>query len=328
MVVLVAVSIVGLRLSTRHQEARWGAFVADWRPLLLNIALGDGPLAADRPLPRRDLRHFLRLWLYLRESVRGEAAQRLDAAACSLGVPAGARRLLARGSRPDGLLAVLALGSLRDAQGWTALLATARSADPLLSVNAARALVQIDPLSAAEQLMPLILSRQDWDASRVAAMLGDARQAFWLLLVKALPTLSRAQLLKGLRLGEALRLRLPAPTLAALLHPSSRPDVATAALALAGEQESTLPAVRALLAHPAWRVRECAARAFGTLAKPSDTDTLARLLADSRFEVRLAAARALATLNFIDSAALARLADTHPSAADVLRHAKAELEWA
>ncbi|AEG93432.1 HEAT repeat domain-containing protein [Ramlibacter tataouinensis] len=327
LVLLVCLLIVGLRLASRRREARWQRFVALWRPALLSVVAAEDAGLPLPPLRRRDGEHFLRLWLYLQESLRGGAADQLNEVALRLQVPDMAQRMLSRGSRPGQLLATLALGSLRHRPAWEALLRTAGRPLPLLSVNAARALVQIDPLAAAQQLMPLILSRHDWDTSRVASFLAGGRQAFWLLLVKVLPSLPPPEALRGLRLAEALRLQLPPRVLRTLLDPRRRPEVIWAALPLAHDDQA-LQAVRPLLAHPTWQVRQQATTTLARLAGPDDVPALAALLEDGRFEVRLAAARGLAALPFLRPDDLRQLQLQRPGGRDVVRHVLADLEAA
>ncbi len=324
---LLTVAIAGMRWRLRRSERRWARFVAEWRPRLLDIVLAPADAPALPALPPRDHLLFMRLWAYLHESLRGDAAQRLNDAARSLHVGQTVRRLLARGSRTEQLQAVLAAGFLRDEQAWDALVAIARGADSLLSVHAARALVRIHPLRAANGLLPLIVLRQDWDLGRVAAFLGEAQQAFWLLMAKALPHLQPDELPRALLLAEALKMRLPDPTLARLLQPQQAPAVLRAALRLA-ESPALAPEVRACLGHPDAGVREQAALQMGSLALAPDVPALEALLDDREWPVRMAAARAFARLPFLAPGSLAPLAERHPRAADVLRQVAAEREAA
>lgn len=317
------VAIVVLRLQLRRRERRWNRFVDVWRPCLLAAILD--PASAPRlpELRRGDHVLFLRLWAYLQESVRGDAARLLNETALRLGIDATARRLLVSGSRAEKLQAVLAAGYLRDAQAWEPLVGLARSADSLLSVNAARALVRINPLRAANGLMPLLVSRTDWDLSRVAGFLGEARQAFWLLMAKSIPLLQAGELQRALLLAEALRLQLPDPTLARLLQPGQPVDVVQAALRLT-DSPALAPDVRRCLSHAEAAVRQQAALQMARLAGPDDLPAVTALLDDPEWPVRMAAAQALARLPFLGSSALEALEAGHPQAADMLRQVRAE----
>lgn len=323
LIVALTGTIALLRWRLRRSERRWDAFVADWRPRLLAVVLApDTPL--DLPaLPARDHLRFMRLWAYLHASLRGGAGERLNDAARSLGIDETARRLLAHGSRSEQLQAVLAAGFLRDAQAWDSLVAIARSGDSLLSVHAARALVRIEPLRAANGLLPLVVLRHDWDLGRVASFLGEAQQAFWLLMAKTIPHLQVHELPRALLLTEALRIQLPDPTLARLLQAGQPPQVLRAALRLT-ESFALAPLVRECLAHADAGVREEAALRMGQLAGAADVPALAALLDDPQWPVRMAAARGLARLPFLDRGALEALLPAHPAAADCLRQVVAE----
>lgn len=322
-----ATVIVVLRLNLQRQERRWTEFVARWRPLLLAMMMAPDEPPTLPALARADRTLFLRLWVYLHESVRGAAAEQLNHAARVLQIDHTARRLLVRGSRAERLQAVLALGYLRDVTAWDALLALARRADGLLSVNAARALVQIDAFKGAETLMPLIVARRDWDVSRVAAFLVEARDAFWLRLVRQLPTMPPRELPRALRLADALRLKLPAGAVRVLLQPGQPAAVVQVALRLVASGE--LPdELRDCLKHPDWRVREQATQELAQQATPADMPALARLLDDPRWDVRMAAAQTLSQLPFLSDGQLADLGRPGEASEAVVRHVLAERAWA
>lgn len=323
---LLAVLIVLMRLNTRRQERRWNAFVAHWRPLLLGVMMLPDEPPTLPALPRRDRGHFLRLWVYLHESVRGEAAEQLNRAARMLQVDRTARQRLGWASRAQRLQAVLALGYLRDRPAWQGLLTLARARDPLVSVNAARALIQIDPLAGAQALMPLILSRQDWDVSRVAAFLVEAREAFWLLLVRQLPRLRAGDTARALRLADALRLKLPANASQRLLDPAQPPEVVAPALRLLPVGEGHEALLRCL-GHEDPRVREAALQQLAQRAVPGDLSAIEAALADPQWRVRMAAAQTLAELPFADLDELLQRAEPGSPAHGVLRHVWAERDW-
>jgi hypothetical protein len=199
----------------------------------------------------------------------------------------------------------------------------ARGPDNLLAVNAARALVRINPLRAANGLMPLLVARPNWDLARVAGFLAEARQPFWLLLAKVVPHLQAHELPRALMFGEALRLQLPDATLARLLQPSQPPAVVQAALRLS-DSLALADDVRRCLSHADAAVREQAALRMAAAAIPADTARLAALLDDDVWPVRMAAARTLAGLPFVAAQELEALGATHPRAADILRHVAAE----
>lgn len=322
---IVALVIVLLRLALLRDERRWQAFLAQWRPRLLALVIE--PAAAPLPvLLAADRRRFLRLWLYLHESVRGEAADRLNAAALDLGLDGYARASLAAGSRTARLQAVLALGHLRDRTAWTPLQRLAGVKDPLLSLNAARALVRIDALRAAEVLTPTALQREDWDVARLAGFMADARDAFGLMLMRHLPGLHPHQVPRALRLARALRLSLPPASLQRMLRQQPAPAVVRAVLPLLrgpGFHDDVLP----LLQHPDAGVRAEASRAMADLAVPADLPRISALLRDGDVDVRLASAQTLTGLPFLADSELRALAAPGAPGHAELQHAVAERDW-
>lgn len=318
-----SVTIVGMRLRLRRAERRWERFVAKWRPPLMGAMMG-----AQDAFPKLwpgEHPMFLRLWAYLHESVRGDATKRLNDAALTLGIDAAARRLLAHGTRPQKLQAILAAGYLRDEQAFDALVELTRSHDSLVSVNAARALVRIDPLRASRGLLSFMVRRRDWDIGRVAAFLGEARQPFWVLLTKAAPMLPADELARALFFAEALNIQLPDATQLRLMERDQPPQVRCALLRVC-ETPALAPAARASLTDSEPQVRVEAARAVARLGTAQDVPLLAPLLDDAQFDVRMAAAESLARLPGMNGDKLLAMLEAHPLAADVLRHVAYEWE--
>lgn len=322
--VLLVLLTIALRISLKRREKHELQFTAVWRPVLMH-ALVD-PAACDLPvLQARDRLSFLKLWNYLQESLRGEATDSLNQVARRLHCDALARRLLRHGNRTERLLAILTLGNLRDRETWDDLVATVASHDNVASLNAARALIQIDPMSGIEHLMPLVLARQDWEIPRLARMLGDARAAFGLFLTRAIVRLKANELLRALQLVEALRVQMSTATLLYLLHPQQPPAVLAAALRVAGDT-GILQTVRKHLQHQDWHVRAQAVQALGRLGEPSDVTLLTARLGDAEWWVRYHAAQALASLPFLGRDGLAALQSsvTDAAAQQILAQVSAE----
>jgi len=164
-----AYELRALLLLGQRREQRAAAI---WQPVLAS-AMQDAPAALPR-LARRDLFGFLVLWNHLHEAVLGEAKERLNAVALQLGVPARARRMLAHGNLSDRLLAVATLGQLRDHSVRDRLCDLAAGPSVILSLTAARALVQIDRAAAVGYLIPLVAARPDWPPGRVIHVLRAA----------------------------------------------------------------------------------------------------------------------------------------------------------
>lgn len=298
----IALFIIGLRVQRAWQERRERDFQQRWRPLLMLTMVGEPP-APLPPLPARDRWRFLKLWNHLQETVRGDASRKLSALARELNCQHMARRLLASSNITRRLFGILTLGHLRDADAWGTLQAQLRRRDRISSLYAARALIQIDPPRGAVAVVPQLLQREDWELVRVAILLQEFRDVLGGELTRHLTALAPQRLPRALQLAEALHLHLPAATLLPWLQSGQTAELLSAALRLAAGAE-VLPAVRALAAHPDWRVRVQAARALGRLGEPDDVAVLTRLLSDPQWWVRYRAAGALANLPFLSRAQL------------------------
>lgn len=322
---MLGAQIVYLRMSLRRNERREKAVIAKWRPLL-GAALADAPPEHLPALQEKERIPFLRLWLHLHYSVRGEASAGLNAVGYRLGCDRIARELLQHGTRAERLLAVLVIGHLRDVSAWAQLLRMATTLDSATSLQALWALVQADPEKAMREMMPVLLRREDWALSQVASILQDAQETCAGYLSDALMQLETEHLVRALQLAEALRLTIPTALLATLLH-NDRADIVTAALRLA-QTPVLLDDVRVHLVHPDWRVRLQAAKALGRIGDRTDIERLRQMLGDRQWWVRYRAAQVLVGMPFMHPGETEALiaGATDRFVADMLRQVLAERE--
>jgi HEAT repeat protein len=327
---LLGLQIVRLRMALRRRERREARVLNRWRPILAAAIAGEPPGELP-PLPRADRIYFIKLWVHLQASLRGEAGASLVAIARRLGLDGEARAMLAGRRRTERLLAALLLGHLRDATAWPTLQRLAALPDVTVSLTALWALVRIDPQAATAHLTPMFVARDDWAMSHVAGVLRQAPAPVAAVLVELLPALPRERLPRALRIADALQVEVPDALLARALDDGGGDDgggavaVITAALRLVrlpGSRER----VRALLAHDDWQVRVQAAKALGRIGDRSDVARLVTLLGDREWWVRYRAAEALAELPWLTRADLAQLRDglSDRYAADMLAQVLAE----
>lgn len=302
---LFALQIVYLRAMLRRRERDERTFLATWRPILLSSLTSAAPAALPE-LASRDRLFFLKLWNHLQESLRGAATSSLNEIAYRVGCDAFSRRLLRRGNRAERLLATLTLGHLRDRAAWDMLVTQTLSADNTTSINALRALVQIDAEATAQQLTPLLLARDDWPIARLAVLLQEAKTEFAGELLDATGQAKPKELLRALRLIEALRLTLPPTVLARILDHEEDAELVSAALRVS-IAPALLSHIRPHLLHQDWRVRLQAAKALGRIGEPTDIERLIPLLSDTEWWVRYRAAHALIDMPFFGRAKLASL---------------------
>jgi hypothetical protein len=320
---LLLAAIVILRLFADRREAREAAIRQGWQPVFLQ-AIDGLPYEMPR-IHGRDREVIMLVWLQFTEMLRGAARDRLRAMARELQLPGTAQRLLQRGDMRGQLLAVVALGRMQAAAAADALAALMADENPVLSLLAARSLLQIDAERAAAPVMAAIARRDDWSRARVATMLGDARDAaLGPALLAALAASTAAEATRLLPLLDVVptadRWPLLAPRLAA-----DSPDTLVAALKVVADPRA-LADVRRLAGHAAWAVRAQAAAALARVGNQDDLALLQTLLADREWWVRYRAAQALLRLPFVTREWLGALAAgmTDRYAADMLRQVLAE----
>lgn len=320
---LLGAQIVHLRMALRRHERLEKAVIAKWRPLLMT-ALADAPPAELPLLARRERLPFLRLWLHLHLSVRGEASTALNDVGYRLGCDGIARELLRSDNRAERLLGVLVSGHLRDVSAWDTIMQMTAAPDSATSLQALWALVQIDADKAMRDLMPVVLRRGDWALSQVANILQDVQDTCARYLSDALMQLDTGSLVRALQLAEAVRVAIPVAQLATLLH-GDNAELIIAALRLT-QDPVLLDDVRRLLAHPDWRVRVQASKALGRIGDRSDIARLRSMLGDTQWWVRYRAAQALLALPFLQAGEMDALvtATTDRFAADMLKHVLSE----
>jgi HEAT repeat protein len=338
---LLLVVVLLMRGALVLRERRRQKFLAVWQPILVNavdIATSDLPRLAHRDQPE-----FLLLWNHLQESLLDESKDHLNQIGKALGIQHAALRLLRRGNLRERLLAIVTLGQLRERAAWEQLLTIAQREGVLLSVAAARALVMIDPTKAVPELIPLLMTRADWPASRVANMLRIAGadvisdQIANAALKSALAetvqnpngdgnsaTSDPARLVRYLELAYNVAALPAARTIAELSHD---PEVLAACLRLLNSAED-LPVVRECLSHQESYVRVQAAAALGRLGEDDDEERLVSLLSDREWWVRYRAAQALSRLPHMREPKLKTIqaAQTNPFARDILAQVMAEVQ--
>ncbi|MEN9866922.1 MAG: hypothetical protein RL748_2512 [Pseudomonadota bacterium] len=321
--ILITVQIVYLRLSRLQRERRERAFLAQWQPLLMQ-AIHDPGLMLPALQPGQEV-FFLKLWNHLHESLSAEATLALNQIGVRLGCFGMARKMLRGAGRARHLLAILTLGQLRDRAAWHDLMAEAVFVDSTASLNALRALAQIDADAVIREMTPQLLQREDWPAGRLIAIFQESMPHFQAPLINAAAQGPMKQQLKALRMVEGMHLALPLPVLASLLDEKQAPEVIVAALRVTLYPQ-LLVVVRTHLTHADWRVRVQAVKALGRIGRASDVSLLSTLLDDPEWWVRYRTAQALADVPSFNHNMLDHLRSltADPYAHDILNQVMAE----
>jgi len=338
---LLLVGVLMMRGALLLRERRRSRFLAVWQPILVDAI--EIPTSDLPRLARRDLPEFLLLWNHLQESLLDESKDHLNQVGKALSIEHITLRLLRRGNLRERLLAIVTLGQLREPAAWGQLLTIAQRENVLLSIAAARALVMIDPTKAVPELIPLLMIRADWPASRVANMLQIAGAdlisdqiadaALKCAVVETEPNAhasgkpainNSARLVGYLELAHNVA-ALPAARAIAASSPD--PEVLAACLRLLNSAED-LPVVRECLSHEDSRVRVQAAVTLGRLGEDDDEERLVPLLSDRDWWVRYRAAQALSLLPHMREPKLKTIqaAQSDPFARDMLAQVMAEVQ--
>jgi HEAT repeat protein len=318
-----------LRIHRRLREKRRLRVVAHWRERIAAAVTGaDDGAGVPSDVPRRERREFLRLWNLTRNMVEGEAAERLIALARRLGLPELMRREALHSRPATRLIAIQTLGHLRDAPSFDCVLAAIDDENPLVSVTAAEALVDIDPPRAVDVLILRIAGRREWSRTQVFRMLRKAGSTVvGEPLFRAIRIASDNDAAFLLQFAELAEFDVRDAICVELLRSREDPELIASALKAASGY-TPMPRIGELVGHPAWYVRMRAAQLIGRMGRRDDTPLLERLLGDPEWWVRYRAARALARLHAIDRPALERIRDRQADAfaRDILDQAMVEPE--
>lgn len=323
LLMLAAVFLLRLRLVLRLRRERRHA--AQWQPLLAECVYA---VPATLPQVPRDLRyHFMKLWNHHHESLEGSARSNLETLARELGLDVMARGMLRKSDLRQRLIAIITLGHLGDRECWPRLRELVSDPSPMLSLAAARALLDIDARATLAWLVMVMAAREDWPLARLVAMLKEAGpEQTTAPLVAALQAAgSPAQTVRLLRMMEVAHSGPAGAAAARIVRDSGDPEVVAAGLRLLGDPRD-LELARSCAVHASWVVRVAAARLLGRIGEPGDRRLLAGMLGDSHWWVRYHAARALTALPFTSLVELEKIRSTLEDrfASDMLAQAIAE----
>jgi len=315
-----------LRVRRRFRERRRANVVAYWRTIIAGAVTGAAASGAAPKLRRRERQEFLRLWVYTRSMLEGAAAERLIALAQSLGLTEFVRGQARHTHVGTRLMAMQALGYLRDRESLAELAAAIDDTNTLVSISAAEALAAIDPPRAVALLIPKIAQRRDWPRTHVFKVLQRAgSDVISEPLYRCIRAASDEDAAYLLQFAEIAEFDVRDALAGELLRSSTNPELLVAALKTA-TGHAPIPRLDELLAHQVWYVRMQAAKLVGRMGRKDDLGRLEKLLGDDEWWVRFRAAKALVRLHGVSVSDLeevrSRLHDRY--ARDMLGQAMAE----
>jgi HEAT repeat protein len=321
--VMLTVTLVMRRAALERSRNRERA-VARWRPLVLAR-----PEGVSTPLPKlteQEMSGFIRVWNEAHEPLRGASTPNLARIASEAGLEARLYPFLQSRSFHDRVVAVIALGHIRSSSSFSHVAGFLDDRSPIMSLCAARALMQIDPQRGVLQLVPRIVQRADWSQGSIAAILQECAEADVAgALREATLQADAATMPRMLRFLAGVSPAAAAPIIRAQLGTADDEEMISTCLQVITNQDD-LDCVRPLLAHPRWHLRMQAAVTMGRLGVPGDEQRLVELLTDRQWWVRYRAARALVSLGFVDGERMRAIqaAQSDAYARDIIEHVLAE----
>jgi hypothetical protein len=325
--VLLLLVALAIRQYLRHEERVRARIVKVWRPLLTRVAIEE-----EEPptLPRLAARHrpfLMDEWNALQDAVRGGSSERLNALALRLGLDGEAHGLMNSRQVGKQILAIRAVGHLRDPGAWSVLQDFLGAPNALVSFYAAAALVQIDAQRAMPGIMSQLAERESWPGEAMARLIVDAGTQVASepirVLMLSLPPTKVPPLLPWLARVDSILANEVAVELLRR-HRDDAHVVAAALLVVLEPQE--LPGLLQFATAADADVRKNLAQILGRLGGPAETGLLMQLMGDRVWWVRYRAGQSLLKLLGTDSLTLDTLRAqlTDPYALDMLAHVRAE----
>lgn len=322
--IVLLLAILVLHWKTTRTTLRIEALNKMWMRWLLSFDSWTGGL----PVEDRDLAPFMKSWLHLLESLRGDFRDRLIEALNGTSIP---KRITARMEKvgvAERILSMETLGSLRDRSCVEQLRPLVTIADSIVSLHAATALLSIDPRGLLAELLPHLLWRDDWPLSRIHSHLRDAPadlvQEQLLGFIRATGSTCPP---RALRLLDLLPHESRTRVIRELLEAIDPVPAASESILLSAIQDpSQADLVRDRIRHPRWTVLLPAVRALGRVGNPDDIPALVDLLAHPQWWVRYRAAGAIASLPQLKPIQVEMIAagQADPLAQEMLRFALTE----
>lgn len=291
---LLLVQTVLLRMQLILRQRREQRLTEQWQPLFAQ-SMAALPQSLP-PIAKSDWDAFLRLWNNTQESLSGESKHKLNQLAWACGVSHVAQQWLSQKSMRARLIAVTTLGHLQEKNAWARLKSITDDPHPLLSLAAARALMQIDANAALAELLPTFTHRHDWPLNKIANMIHEAGpDAVTGPLTQAVEIAAPEDFPRLVRLLDVAHSEQALPAIRRILQSATDDRVISACLqALTDPDDVGLAS--SYIRHPSWFVRVQAVTALGRLGSKEDRDALIEPLSDSSWWVRYRAAQALAGL--------------------------------
>ncbi len=300
---------LGLRVANVLHSREQEQLRRTWWPVFAEVTiLGDEGTLQTPKWPRHKSRvKLLREWCRFRSTIHGDCCRNLDQLALELGLLPVAQKLCRSRYIGHRLLAIQALGLLRDHSSWERIAESVKDSSVPIAITAASALVNIEPVSAIEIILPEIAKRNAWPKTQIGKILHAAgADVVTVPLCTAIKGADSDGAVRLLRFYEAAYIKDMDRTAEHLLVTSNDPAVIAAALkAVRGDLPRHL--VERCVRHDTWFIRMQAANLLSKFGRREDYALLEPLLSDAEWWVRYRAAQAITKLPFLGPNALRKL---------------------
>ena len=295
--ILILLIIVVMRLRINSMERSKKKLLKQWRPIIMqtvagiNVTVPRFSKAAALPL--------LYMWNHFHDILKGDSTQSLNQLAKRAGLVEIAGDMMKKGNIRNRLLAIRTFGNLRHKDVWEELKTITVSDHPVLSLAAARSLINIDPGEAVTYIIPIIVHHPAWPPAVVSTILKQmGPDVISKPLAEAIPHAQSREMPRVIRYLEEAHYHVVRELVHDMLAESTNNEVVSACLQVIKDPQD-LDIVRNHLNHPMWFVRLQAVRTLGTIGTAQDEQALVELLHDENWWVRYRAANALSTMSFM-----------------------------
>ncbi len=301
LVILLTIQVCIYRVKLIFLNKRKHYLKLKWRPFISNtICSGETLDIVNTHIHKRDFYYVLEEINYVFSAIRGKESDRLREACLALGFHDRLFKLLRSNNIRKKLYALISLGNIHAHQSWDEIENNLYHKQIIISLTAARSLVQIDAEKAITTILPIVLTRDDWPWANVAHILkmaGPDRVCKPLSeMIQTMPVSMQATFL---RLFEIIRCEELSPITKLILDDTTDDKVASVCLHIT-QDPGILPQARKYANHERWHVRMHAATALGRFGGEPEIEILTLLLKDREWWVRYRSAQALASMPFLN----------------------------
>lgn len=304
---MLVVILIMRQVMLRRQRNRLRA-MAFWKNIL------DAPPVEAAWVPalrKREVAGFIEAWNLAHVPLHGETTPALARIAGTVGLERRLYQRLAHGGFHDRLVSTIALGHLKQQTHFDRIALYLDDKSSIVSLCAARALMQIDPRRGIPLFLAQIEQRDDWSEGTIAAILKETSPGLISRQLAQATLQAEPELASRLiRLLADVDPQEAAPIIRKFLLSATDDHLISTCLQVM-TRTADLDCVRPLLGRPRWHVRMQAASTLGRLGEPGDEKLLLGMLADEQWWVRYRTAQSLIKLPSMGEAGLRELQATH-----------------